>query len=80
MKVMNKLKLGVRGVKDVLSREALKQILGGNGGSSTLPQCNCTSKDDCTTTDPKKPQNCMNHCDLYNGYAGHCSWDGTSGS
>lgn len=78
---MNKLKLGVKGLKDVLSREELKQILGGNSGSggSGREMCNCNTKDTCETTDPKKPQGCMADCDTSSGYAGHCAWDGTSG-
>lgn len=78
---MIKLKLGVKGLKDVLSREELKQILGGYSGSGgTTTKCDCNTKDTCKTTDPKKPQGCMADCDTSSGYYGHCAWDGTSGS
>ena len=61
-----------------LSREQLKGIQGGE-----LPpageKCNCNTNDDCTTTDPSKPQGCM-ACDSDGrGYAGICDWDGTAG-
>lgn len=71
---MNQLKLGVKGVKDILSREELKKVMGGAGSGSGTPQCNCNTSSDCSGTDQ-----CMADCEGGHG-AGHCAYSGTSGS
>lgn len=68
---MNELKLGVKGVKDILSREELKKIIGGTGsgsGSGSGRQCNCTTSADCTGTEM-----CMAFCDDSYGKNGYCA-------
>lgn len=62
---MNKLKLGVKGVKDMLSRDELKQIVGGfgsGGGSGDCPDgtAHCTCEGNYLGC--KKPAVCLGLC------------------
>lgn len=72
---MKKLKLGLKGAKDILSREELKKIMGGAGsGSGSGSKCNCNTKSDC----PKEKEDCMADCEGGNGYYGHCAYSGVA--
>ncbi|WP_316820461.1 hypothetical protein [Pedobacter gandavensis] len=88
---MKKISLKNLNLKEVeqLSREQLKDVLGGWTGSTTTgptqggttsPACNCNSKSDCAEN-KEKPQGCMTATCTAGTYSGGiCGWDGTAGT
>ena len=70
-KAMKKLKLSLQNIEgvEVLTREQLKMVMGGDGGSGGDPKCDCNSKDDCS----KERPNCLNCGGPVSGFYGFCS-------